>query len=65
MDEATNQVAGRDGVHLHCGREALFPDMQFSPLDCGPGLPRRLDAPHRSPQQTEFVWRVCMGVQVA
>ena len=28
-------VAGTDGVHLHCGREGLFPDMQFSPHHCG------------------------------
>lgn len=29
-------VAGRDGVHLHCGREGLFKSgLQFSPHDCG------------------------------
>ena len=29
-------VAGKDGVHLHCGREGLFQsEMQFSPHNCG------------------------------
>ena len=29
-------VAGRDGVHLHCGREGLFQyGLEFSATDCG------------------------------